>query len=217
MADPGPITQTFFSQPILCERFLLDGIITLVDAVHAEQQLDEFTIAQSQIGYADRILLSKTDLHSQNENLIERLHKINAQAPIYNVCHGKIDLEYLFNIDGFILNDKLTLSKSRLRFIPTTQHNVTSLVIEINHPIDLNKISTLMETFLLKFADNLLRYKGLLAIQDDDRRLLFQGVQRLYSADWCRNWLPDEERKSVMVFIGINLQEDEIRAYFNDL
>ncbi|MDF7670224.1 GTPase [Orbaceae bacterium ESL0721] len=217
MADPGPITQTFFSHPILCERFLLDGIITLVDAVHAEEQLDQFPIAQSQVGYADHILLSKTDLQNQNEKLIERLHKINARAPIYNVNHGQIDLAHLFNIDGFILNDKLTLSKSRLRFIPTTQHNVTSLVIEINHPIDLNKITTLMENFLLKFADNLLRYKGLLAIQDDDRRLLFQGVQRLYSADWCRNWLPDEERKSVMVFIGVNLQEEEIRAYFKDL
>ncbi|MCE0547807.1 GTP-binding protein, partial [Klebsiella pneumoniae] len=56
MADPGPIIQTFFSHQVLCERYLLDGVIALVDAVHADQQMDQFTIAQSQVGYADRIL-----------------------------------------------------------------------------------------------------------------------------------------------------------------
>ncbi|MFH4113350.1 GTP-binding protein, partial [Acinetobacter baumannii] len=62
MADPGPIIQTFFSHEVLCERYLLDGVIALVDAVHADQQMDQFTIAQSQVGYADRILLTKTDV-----------------------------------------------------------------------------------------------------------------------------------------------------------
>ena len=62
MADPGPITQTFFSHEVICQRYLLDGIITLVDTIHAQQQLDQFAIAQSQIGYADRILLTKTDI-----------------------------------------------------------------------------------------------------------------------------------------------------------
>ncbi|MBZ4256009.1 hypothetical protein LAN29_20760, partial [Mycobacterium tuberculosis] len=52
MADPGPIIQTFFSHQVLCERYLLDGVIALVDAVHADQQMDQFTIAQSQVGYA---------------------------------------------------------------------------------------------------------------------------------------------------------------------
>ena len=61
MADPGPIIQTFFSHEILCQRYLLDGVIALVDAVHADEQMNQFTIAQSQVGYADRILLTKTD------------------------------------------------------------------------------------------------------------------------------------------------------------
>ncbi|MDM3580345.1 GTP-binding protein, partial [Proteus mirabilis] len=62
MADQGPITQTFFSHEDICQRYLLDGIITLVDTIHAQQQLDLFAIAQSQIGYADLILLTKTDI-----------------------------------------------------------------------------------------------------------------------------------------------------------
>ncbi|MBN0856228.1 hypothetical protein JTL95_37435, partial [Pseudomonas aeruginosa] len=73
MADPGPIIQTFFSHQVLCERYLLDGVIALVDAVHADQQMDQFTIAQSQVGYADRILLTKTDVAGDTEKLRERL------------------------------------------------------------------------------------------------------------------------------------------------
>ncbi len=76
------------------------------------------------------------------------------------------------------------------------------------------QISEVMEGLLLKFADNLLRYKGILSIKDEPRRLLFQGVQRLYNADWDREWLPEEECKSTMVFIGIDLPEDEIRSGF---
>ncbi|MDU3936483.1 MAG: GTPase, partial [Serratia liquefaciens] len=92
MADPGPITQTFFSHEILCERFLLDGIITLVDAAHADQQLTQFSIAQAQVGYADRILLTKTDVAPDCEALIQRLQQMNARAPVYKVTHGDIDL-----------------------------------------------------------------------------------------------------------------------------
>lgn len=214
MADPGPITQTFFSHPILCEKFLLDGIITLVDAVHAEQQLDQFHVAQAQIGYADRLLLTKTDVAGKCEPLIQRLHKINARAPIYKVLHGEIDLKQLFDIDGFTLNDQLTVSTPTFKFIPSTPNNVNSLVIELNTPVELANISALMESLLLQFADQLLRYKGLLAIKDEERRLVFQGVQRLYSADWDRPWKAEEEKKSVLVFIGVNLPEQEIRHSF---
>lgn len=81
MADPGPIIQTFFSHEILCQRYLLDGVIALVDAVHADEQMNQFTIAQSQVGYADRILLTKTDVAGEAEKLRERLARINARAP----------------------------------------------------------------------------------------------------------------------------------------
>ena len=86
MADPGPIIQTFFSHEVICERYLLDGVIALVDAVHADEQMNQFTIAQSQVGYADRILLTKTDVAGESEKLRERLARINARAPVYTVA-----------------------------------------------------------------------------------------------------------------------------------
>ncbi|MCC8380655.1 GTPase [Xenorhabdus sp. PB30.3] len=217
MADPGPITQTFFSHEVLCQRFLLDGIITLVDTVHAEQQLDNFSIAQSQVGYADRLLLTKTDVAPENDALIGRLQKINARAPIHKIVHGKADLDLLFDLEGFILNDQLTVAQPVFRFIPQHQNSVQSIVVTLNHSVELTKVSNLMEELLLSFADNLLRYKGILAIQEESRRLLFQGVQRLYSADWDREWRDDEHRQSVLVFIGVDLPDQKIREKFAQL
>ncbi len=216
MADPGPITQTFFSHEVICERFLLDGIITLVDAVHADQQLNQFTISQAQVGYADRILLTKTDVAPDNDALIQRLQLMNARAPIYKVTHGDIDLSILFNIEGFVLNDNIDVTPTPplFRRIPQPQNNIQSIVVYHEHPLELMQVSDVMEGLLLKFADNLLRYKGILSIKDEPRRLLFQGVQRLYNADWDREWNQEDERKSTMVFIGIDLPEDEIRAGF---
>ena len=192
MADPGPIIQTFFSHEILCQRYLLDGVIALVDAVHADDQMNQFTIAQSQVGYADRILLTKTDVAGESVKLRERLTRINSRAPIYTVTHGDIDLSQLFNTNGFMLEENVT-TKPRFHFM-----------------------SRVMENLLLSFADRLLRYKGMLWIDGEPNRLLFQGVQRLYSADWDRPW-GDEAPHSVMVFIGIQLPEEEIRAAFASL
>ena len=215
MADPGPIIQTFFSHEILCERYLLDGVIALVDAVHADDQMNQFTIAQSQVGYADRILLTKTDVASDTEKLRERLTRINDRAPIYTVIHGDIDLSQLFNTNGFMLEENIT-SKPRFHFMADKQNDVSSIVVELDYPVDISDVSRVMENLLLDFADKLLRYKGMLWIDGEPNRLLFQGVQRLYSADWDRPWA-DETPHSTMVFIGLALPEEEIRAAFASL
>ncbi|XWJ91710.1 GTPase [Phytobacter ursingii] len=215
MADPGPIIQTFFSHDVLCERYLLDGVIALVDAVHANDQMNQFTIAQSQVGYADRILLTKTDVAGESEKLRERLGRINARAPMYTVTHGDINLELLFNTNGFMLEENIT-AKPRFHFIADKQNDVSSIVVELDYPVDISAVSRVMENLLLSFADKLLRYKGMLWIDGEPNRLLFQGVQRLYSADWDRPW-GDEPPHSTLVFIGIQLPEQEIRDAFAGL
>jgi G3E family GTPase len=216
MADPGPIVQTFFSHEILCERYMLDGVIALVDAVHADDQMNQFTLAQSQVGYADRILLTKTDVAQDAEKLRERLTRINARAPIYTVTHGDIDLEHLFNTNGFMLEENVIQPKPRFHFMADKQNDITSIVVELDYPVDISDVSRVMENLLLDFADKLLRYKGMLWIDGEPNRLLFQGVQRLYSADWDRPW-GDETPHSVLVFIGVQLPEAEIRQAFAGL
>ncbi|HDS1077585.1 TPA: GTPase [Pluralibacter gergoviae] len=216
MADPGPIVQTFFSHEVICQRYLLDGVIALVDAVHADGQMNQYTLAQSQVGYADRILLTKTDVAGDSEKLRERLARINARAPIYTVTHGDIDLGLLFDTGGFMLEEKVVQPGPRFHFMAEKQNDITSIVVDLDYPVDISEVSRVMENLLLTYSEQLLRYKGMLWIDGEPNRLLFQGVQRLYSADWDRPW-GDEAPHSVMVFIGVELPEAEIRAAFAGL
>lgn len=105
---PGAGGANLFIDEDLRERYILDGIITLVDAVHAELHLTQ-TIAQAQVGFADRLLLSKTDLvePATVEALCERLARINGRAAIRVVEHGRIDLAELLDVRGFNLNPDL--------------------------------------------------------------------------------------------------------------
>lgn len=215
LADPGPVAQTFFMDEDLRERYLLDGIITLVDAVHAQEQLSR-PIAQAQVGFADRLLVSKRDLVDETAftALSERLQRINRRAPVHVVDHGQVDLGVLLDIRGFNLNDQLD---RQMLFRPLTPvrtqkpDNITSLALKAERPLDIDRVSRFMEGVLERHGSNLLRYKGILDIAGEPRKLLFQGVQRLYGADWDREWEEGEVRESVIVFIGMELPESELR------
>ncbi|VFS23955.1 Uncharacterized GTP-binding protein YjiA [Yokenella regensburgei] len=133
----------------------------------------------------------------------------------YTVTHGDIDLGLLFNTNGFMLEEKVTTAP-RFHFMADKQNDVSSIVVELNYPVDISDVSRVMENLLLSFAEKLLRYKGMLWIDGEPNRLLFQGVQRLYSADWDRPW-GEETPHSTLVFIGVQLPEEEIRAAFAGL
>ncbi len=141
---------------------------------------------------------------------------LNARAPIYTVIHGDIDLSQLFNTSGFMLEEKVVSATPRFHFVAEKQNDVSSIVVELDYPVDISEVSRVMENLLLSFAEQLMRYKGMLWIDGEPNRLLFQGVQRLYSADWDRPW-GDETPHSTLVFIGIQLPEEEIRAAFAGL
>src|SRR6267143_2119090 len=106
MADPGPVAQTFFTDDEIGNYYLLDSIITIVDAKHAPKQLDEFHEAQEQVGFADRLLRSKTDLVSEDQvaELSKRLKHMNPRAPIKKVHFGDAPLAEVLDIRGFNLN-----------------------------------------------------------------------------------------------------------------
>ncbi|EIK95222.1 cobalamin synthesis protein/P47K [Pseudomonas sp. M47T1] len=215
LADPAPVAQTFFIDEELRERYILDGIITLVDAANAEVHLAQ-TIAQAQVGFADRLLVSKTDLVSPHafEALSERLTRINRRAPIRVVRHGEIDLAELLDVRGFNLNGSLNV---RPVVAADSLDRISSMVLRTEQPLDIDKLSAFMNQLLEDHGRQLLRYKGVLNIAGEDRRLVFQGVLKLYGFDWDTEWSEGEVRESVMVFIADDLPEATIRAGFNAL
>ncbi len=217
LADPAPVAQTFFATEELCERYVLDGIITLVDAANAERHLQE-TIVQAQVGFADRILLSKTDLVDTQDRdaLTQRLQRINRRAPIRIAEHGRIDLAELLDVRGFNLN--ADVAPSLRPVLPgKSSDRISTLVLTSDKPLDLDRLSGFMEMLLEEHGNSLLRYKGVLSIAGEDRRMVFQGVLRLYGFDWDSEWGADEKRESVIVFIGDNLPEEAIRQGFAEV
>jgi G3E family GTPase len=106
LADPAPVAQTFFVENAVHRDYLLDAIITLVDAKHGGMQLDAHHEAQEQVGFADRILISKTDLVQDVEvqNLSQRLTRLNPRAPQRNVNFGAADIGDILDIQGFKLD-----------------------------------------------------------------------------------------------------------------
>ena len=216
LADPAPVAQTFFIDEELRERYLLDGIITLVDAAHADIHLTQ-TIAQAQIGFADRLLVSKRDLvdDATYEALCERLTRINRRAPIRVVEQGRIDLAELLDVRGFNLNADIGGGLSLRPVQPIkTADRISSLVLRTETPLDIDRLSAFMNELLEEHGPQLLRYKGVLNIAGEDRRLVFQGVLKLYGFDWDTEWAEGEPRESVMAFIADDLPEAKIREGF---
>lgn len=217
LADPAPVAQTFFAGDELCERYVLDGILTLVDAANAERHLQE-PIAQAQVGFADRILLSKTDLvdAAHVEALTQRLQRINRRAPIRRVEHGCIDLTELLDIRGFNLNADIPSALTLRPLLPlgSVPDRIATLVLKADKPLELGKLGVFMENLLELHGNSLLRYKGVLSVAGEERRMVFQGVLRLYGFDYDSAWGADEARDSVLVLIGDNLPEAEIRQGF---
>lgn len=219
LADPAPVAQTFFIDEELRERYILDGIITLVDAAHADVHLAQ-AIAQAQVGFADRLLLSKTDLvePATVEALQARLARINGRAAIRVVEHGRIDLAELLDVRGFNLNTDLGANlKPGLRPVLKHTDRISTLVLRTDTPLDIDRLSDFMNALLENHGKQLLRYKGVLNIAGEDRRLVFQGVLKLYGFDWDAEWSEGEARESVMVFIADDLPEEKIRAGFEAL
>jgi G3E family GTPase len=117
LADPGPVAQTFFMDDEVAESYLLDAIVTLVDAKHAAHQLNDRQEARRQVGFADQIFISKSELVSAEdlEALTHRLKHMNPRAPIETVHFGDVALSKVLDLKGFNLNAKLDIDPDFLK------------------------------------------------------------------------------------------------------
>jgi G3E family GTPase len=208
LADPAPVAQTFFVDEDIVERYLLDAIVTLVDAMHAPAQLDAHHEAQEQVGFADRILLTKTDLVGPEalQVLRQRLTRINPRANISEAHHGVAAIDDLLDIRGFNLNAILEIEPE---FLSDVSHehddDVTSFVFREDRPLALDRLEDFLGSMVQVYGAQMLRYKGVLNAHGQDQRIVFQGVHMLMGAELGSHWKPGEARSSKMVFIGKDL------------
>jgi G3E family GTPase len=213
LADPAPVAQTFFAEDSVARDYVLDAVITVVDAKHAPRQLDEHREAQEQVGFADRLLLSKSDLVTADQiySLQARLARMNSRAPLRQVNFGSTDIADILDVRGFDLD--AVVSDAR-QFGEAGTHNhahddsVTSFVCRDSRPFDLEKLEAFLGLLLQTYGVDMLRYKGVLSVEGRDSRVIFQGVHMLMGADDGKPWAAGEKRESVLVFIGRKLPRE---------
>jgi G3E family GTPase len=235
LADPGPVAQTFFMDDEIAESYLLDSILTLVDAKHADQQLDDRQEARRQVGFADQIFISKTDLVGKDEvdALVHRLKHMNPRAPQQAVHFGDVPIKDVFDLRGFNLNAKLDIDPDFLKqeedghdhgdhhghehehgeHCDHPHHHahdddVKSFVFRSDRAFDPMKLEDFLGAIVNIYGPRMLRYKGVLNMKGTERKVIFQGVHQLMGSDLGPQWAEGEPRTNKMVFIGIDLPKD---------
>jgi len=238
MADPGPVAQTFFTDEEMKESFVLDGIVTLIDAKHVGLHFDDTREVREQIGFADVILLNKTDLVTPADlkTIEARIRKMNPMAKVYETQHAAIDLAKVLNVGGFDLKRALELEPDFLDAAEEEHEHdhdhegedhheheekhdhhhdedVTSVGIRAPGDLDEKKLSDWLGTLLRTKGQDIFRMKGVLAVKGRDMRFVFQGVHMLMDGRPDRPW-GAEPRQNTLVFIGRNLDRHELNEGF---
>jgi G3E family GTPase len=216
LADPAPVIQTFFVDEDMRDKLLLDAVVTVVDAKHiwAHWDADE---AQEQIAFADVVLLNKTDLVTDEElaELERPIRAMNAMAKIYRTRNAELEMDALLGVKAFDLNRALEIEPDFLgEHAHEHDETVTSVAIVESGAIDGNKFSDWIEDLLRTQGPNIFRTKGILNIAGDNKRFVFQGVHMVFDGRPDRPWKATETPKNELVFIGRNLNENQLREDF---
>ena len=224
LADPAPVAQTFFVDDKVVERYKLDGIITVVDAKHIIQHLDEEkpedveNESVEQIAFADRIMLNKIDLVDEEQlQLVEsRIKSINNFAPIFRTQNSLIEPKELINIGSFDLERTLEMDPEFLDTDAEHEHDqrVTSTSARFEGELNVNKLERWIGELMRDKGEDLFRYKGVLAVKGMDQKFVFQGVHMLFGGDFSEDiglWKENETRECRFVFIGRNLDHKALQ------
>ena len=237
MANPAPVAQTFLVETEICSFARLDGVVTLVDAKHVEQHLDEkkaegvVNESLQQVAFADRLLLNKVDLVKREADLARvesRLRGINAFAPIVRTTKSKVSVEQVLNIHGFNLQRTLDRDPSFLDVGKRpTVHDQTVSSHSIDQgaarhlrkvkkgDLDLMLVQDWIGGLLETRGDDLYRMKGVLAIAHAKQKFVFHAVHMLMDGHFEAPWEEGEPRESKLVFIGKDLDPAELNASFD--
>lgn len=217
LADPAPVAQTFFVDDEVRQRTRLDAIVTVVDAKHLEARLDDSHEAAEQIAFADVVLLNKIDLvpGAEVDRVQALIGRINPTARIIPTTQCAVDIAEVLDRGAFDLDRILEIEPG---FLGEDDHEhdeaVVSVSMSLDRPLDAHRARAWMSTIAEELGQDILRWKGILNIAGQERRLVFQGVHMLLDVDLQRPWRDGETRVSRAVFIGRDLPAAALRAGF---
>jgi len=225
LADPAPVAQTFFVDERVVDHYKLDGIITVVDAKHVIQHLEDEkpegveNETVEQLAFADRIMLNKIDLATEEElqNVEKKIKGINGFAPIFRTENSLLDPKELINIGSFDLQRTLEMDPEFLDTDAEHEHDqrVTSTSAKFEGELNVNKLERWIGGLMRDKAEDLFRYKGVLAVKGMDEKYVFQGVHMLFGGKFSEDiglWKEGEKRECRFVFIGRDLDHEALES-----
>ena len=216
LADPAPVIQTFFMDEDVQAKTALDAVVTVVDARHIHQHW-EAEEAQEQIAFADVILLNKIDLVTPEdlESLEQRIRGMNALAKIYPTQNTAVEMSTILGLGAFDLRNALTIDPD---FLTEDAHEhdetVGSIALVESGSVDGVKLNEWLGELLQTQGPDIFRMKGILNIAGEDFRYVFQGVHMIFDGMPDRPWKAGETRKNELVFIGRNLDREQLQQAF---
>jgi G3E family GTPase len=216
LADPAPVIQTFFVDEDMQGQINLDAVVTVVDAKHIQQHWDAEE-AQEQIAFADVILLNKSDLVSESDlsDLEAKVRGMNAIAKIHRTQDAAVEMDAILGVQAFDLNRALKIDPD---FLGEDAHEhdetVTSVALVEAGEVDIQRLNAWLSNLLQTQGPDIFRLKGIVNIQGQDQRFVFQGVHMLFDGRPDRPWKADEARKNELVFIGRNLNAAQLKEDF---
>jgi G3E family GTPase len=218
LADPAPVAQTFFADEDVKRATKLDAIVTVVDAKNLPARLADSREAEEQIAFADIVLLNKMDLVTpeQAAEVEKKIRAINPYAEIRRSTRSEVPIEAVIGREAFSLQRILEREPEFLSGEDEHEHDseVQSLSFEVSRPIDPERFNAWISNLLQVKGQDLLRTKGILHYQGDDRRFAFQAVHMIADGDFIGPWKEGDPRKSKIVFIGRDLNRPQLRRGF---
>lgn len=216
LADPAPVIQSFFMDEVMRSHASLDAVVTVVDAKHIWEHWDAEE-AQEQIAFADVILLNKIDLVApeQLKELEQRIRRMTKFAKLYHSQNCAVDMDAVLGINAFDLKQALSIDPDLLN---EDAHNhdesIYSVSIVESGTVSGERLNRWLNQLVQVKGPDIFRIKGILDVDAQERRFVFQGVHMLLDGRPGRPWKPGETRRNELIFIGRNLDEDKLRAGF---
>ena len=216
LANPAPVIQTFLMDDVMRYWFELDSVCTVVDALHTNRQLDAHAVAREQIAFADKIIINKQDLVSAEElNLLStRIQGMNPEAELFFTQNSQVPLFKLLDVFSFSLDQKLSVRPDMLDHHHHHHDDIQAIVLKDKRQIDSKRLDMWFSYLVQVKGESLFRYKGILHMKGQSKRVLFQGVHMLFASTADREWKQGEDKQNELVFIGRELDEEELRTGF---
>ena len=210
LASSGPIAQAFLIEDEISKSLFLDGIVTLIDAKHISNNLNEQEVVWEQIAFANVILLNKADLvtEPEMEKLEKQMHQINPTAKVCKTTNAVIDLDQILDIGGFDLKIELETVTFNTHHHETDEA-ISSVSLSFPGHVDPDRLNLWLQMLLIQEGMNVFRAKGILNVEGSSERYLFQSVYMMFEGRFDKPWGSNSPLNK-MVFIGQNLNPQRL-------